>query len=741
MSRTVLIILAVLAAVIVLGVLAWGRFGGREAATEGTPRIAIVTDHLLKAAADANALEVQQSAWIASGRREAILQVGDGGPTVAAPAVAVPAAGDGTPPPQAASSQASFLRAALTDELEAQVNKMLTASRRFSVMDASSVRTAIERLSISRAEEEARKRAGTAQSETAGGALVEAFGQVAQQTAQPGTTQVSGSAQTAGGSTAFSASQVVDSLEKGDLAGAAAELDARYLLAASLREPKMTWEYALVDNVLKYRIEADPVFVYRLYDVRKDRTVISDATQLDTPVVVEVSVPLENRSVEGAIQSANFETELLKARRELSNKVQERVARHIADAVLEATFPALLSSVSPMIMNRGANDGVAEGEEVTISRASGEIKDGDVVIDTEESPVGTARVVRVRSNSAELQAISGSGFAKSDIVRLTGAGGGASTASSGGGSGRGLGREDILANRANAERGGVIRERVAVGNLRITRDDTRIAVPNFDRAVAERLAREPRIEVMSREALGALADERAIGGARKSYERGGGGVGRAGYVVLGDVTVDVRRSAQTIDVPGAKARETSVSYALVANGSLRIERTDSRLIDSFQVSASAPIGASSVADTEAARKVSEAFADAAARAILPRLFPMEVVSVEGGSIVLNRGQDIGLKAGAQYAIYALGDPIIDSTTGAQISAGVRRQVGTVRIDDVQQNVSIASVVGDGGRIATGQIAEPVAGAARAASSVASGATRRASSAPKENKSEEPAVPF
>jgi hypothetical protein len=392
------------------------------------------------------------------------------------------------------------------------------------------------------------------------------------------------------------------------------------------------------------------------------------------------------------------------------------------------------------MINRGSNDGIEVGEEVTVTRRGAEIKDGDIVIDYEETPVGAARVTSVKANSAQLEATSGTGFAKGDIVRRTGGGGGGATtgASSVGGTSRGLGREDILANRAN---GSAVRERVAVGNIRIVRDDSRILAGSLqvDRAISERLARDPRIEVMSRESLGALADERAIGGARKTYERGGAGVGQAGYVVLGDVTVDVRRNAQYIEVPGAAKREVSATTNMVANGSLRIERLDSRLIDSFQVSASTPVSGSA-GDAESARRVAEAFAEAAARAILPRLFPMEVVQVQGATVVLNRGEDVGMKAGATYAVYALGDPIIDSTTGAQISAGVRRQVGTVRIDDVQRNVSVATIVGSGAGIAVGQIAEASGAAPAATAAAASSATRR-QAAPKEKKSEEPAVPF
>jgi hypothetical protein len=726
MSRTILIALAVAAVAIVIGVLAWREFGGGPASA-GTPRIAIVTDQLLEAAAQAGDREAQSQALFATIQQNGRSMLDEETPARgASPSRDGDAATPEMPSANGAAAQAGFLRDALSDELEAQINKMLTGSQRFAVMDPSSVRSAVSAMASDSAApqdgQEPKSRTVAEEGIEKGKELIS------------GLAQGSSSSSGAGGATVTQVVSVTDRLERGDWADAARRLRADYMLAAFLREPRVTYEYVVNDSTLTLRLESDPVFVYRLYSVRGMRTVISDATQLGAPVVVEAPIPIEYWR--NPMVQSNFATEVAKAMRELSNKVQERVARHIADAVLDATFPAVLTSASPLVMNRGSNDGFAEGDEVAITRAGEEIRDGDIVIDREESPVGTARVTSVKGNSARLEPTSGEGFARNDIVRRSGSGGGGAV-SGGAGGGRGLGREDILANRAN---GAAIRERVAVSSIRIVRDDSRIFGPGLqmDRAIAERLARDPRIEVMSRESLNALASERAVGGARKTYERGGGGVGQAGYLVLGDVTVDVRRNVQYIEVPGAQKREVSASTSMIANGSLRIERLDSRLIDSFQVTASVPIGAGSAGDAEAARKVSEAFADAAARAILPRLFPMEVVAVQGGSIVLNRGDDVGIKVGDTYAIYTLGEPIIDSTTGAQIAEGVRRQVATVRIQDVQRNVSVASPVGDGAQIQKGQIAEPTQTRAPAASA---GQRSGASRPPAEKKSDEMVVPF
>jgi Flp pilus assembly protein CpaB len=80
MSRTVLIILAALAAAIVIGVLGWRYFGSRDKAADGeTPRIAIVTDQLLRAAADANQKDVDETLWASQVRQDIYLAQRRGG--------------------------------------------------------------------------------------------------------------------------------------------------------------------------------------------------------------------------------------------------------------------------------------------------------------------------------------------------------------------------------------------------------------------------------------------------------------------------------------------------------------------------------------------------------------------------------------------------------------------------------------------------------------------------------------
>lgn len=739
MSRVVLIILAVLAALVVGGVLIWQSFFVGPTKSVGAPRIAIVTDDMLAGAEQA---QDKAQAWARQAEERAGV-TGTGGATSSvnisqkkgdiqittekAPAAEAPAAA-------APAADAGMFRSLLADQMEAQINKALTTSRRFAVLDVTTVTSAIF--------QSARKDAAPAPEEKNESVLQKASAQVRAAVSTNG-----GSAEAS--ATATGAAPPKDetlAVDRQDLTAAVEKLNATYLLQVSLKEPRATADVVDISknmDAFTLRLTADPVFVYRLVDVRDNRTILSDSTQLDEPVVVEVrwEQKFETR--------VNYEANRSRAWREMSMNLQSRVAGYIARNVLDATFPATIRSVTPLVMSRGSNDGVAIGDTVEIWRKDAERKISDrsaggreVVIDTPEQRIGAARVISVQDNSAQLEPVGTATFAVDDVVRAPRrqfAEAPQATGGFGASPGAGLGKEDVLAAAAAAE-SGAVRQRVAVGRLNVTTADQRMRPETmaFADALTGRLQQEPRIEILDRTALAQLQSEQNVGGARQTYVRGGKSIAQAGFLVLGDVTVSVERTADVISVPGAAKREISATYALLAAGTLRVTRTDSTVVNSVEVRAKAPIsGPAAAGDPESARKVSVAFADAAARALLPRLFPIEVAQLNGATIVLNRGADIGLKTGAVLDVFRIGPPVIDPTTKAQISSGIREKVAQVRIESVQDRLSIARPLPGGGPIEVGNVLDAAAAAAPAATG-----TRPATSRKNASEAEpKPAVPW
>lgn len=505
------------------------------------------------------------------------------------------------------------------------------------------------------------------------------------------------------------------------LTDAERQLEARFLLAIARERPQLVWSVINDENGAPeaIRLESDPVFAYRLYDLNRRSTVLVSAARLDQPVAVSVPLP---RGAANAFADENFRADLLKAGRELSNVVQARIARHVGSRVVIGAFPAEVTQDAPLTIDRGQRDGIDAGARMEVFREIVEAPAGT----RREQFIALAEVRSVSISAAELQTLEGETVRIGDVVRFAADpldGSAAAQAGAGlavGGPGRGLGREGVLAEQAAAAAGeGLRRERVTVSDLRVFSDDDRLRAPSqfFEQSLLGRLAREPRLEILSRESLDELRREQSIGGGgRQSYLTQGGGqaFAQAGFVVLGDITVRLESQTTAQTVAGAQPRNVRTSYALSATGELRIERLDSRTVSSFEVAARLPVAAAEIDDIEAGRRLAVAFADEASRLILLRLFPIEVAQKAANTIVLTRGADVGLSVGDELTVYRLGAPITDRTTGALISSGARTPVGKVRVVDVQPTVATAVPLEGAAAIAEGDVAERAAPAPRRA---------------------------
>lgn len=679
MNRNVLIGLAALTVVLLASVFAWRTFfTGDGGGANERAGIVIVTDDMLAQLASSNdrsmTLEITRAAASRRANRPS-----DSVAAVASNAVST-SSDVPTPTPSEADrrADATLIRNLFADRLEAILSGLMTDSRRFSVADPTSLQPILRRMSAAEGGQPPSNQADT-RDQTVVGRI------------QEGVTQA---AANVGVQTRESLS-ATDPTQNADLASAARDLGVRYLLAVSLDEPRYTWTY----NSERFRIEADPIYVYRLYELNDSggRAVITGVARADTPVVVEVPWRLMVEEEGGAV------AHLARAGQEVGLELQRMIARQVVAKVMDELYPATIARTNPVTMTRGTNDGIAVGDtvEIVYRDIDNAVQDGDVLIDVPETTVGLARVSAAQRNSATIIPAAGVALdpakVRQYVVRVstegTATSGGASYAPSGG---PGLGVNDIAA-RARAGEEDMISASVAVGQFRFQTDVSNLALREgvLESALAGRLARDQRINVLSRAGLDQLRQEQSMGsgGGRRSYLASGGTMARAGFLVLGDVTISTDRVAQRVSVAGAASRETSVQYYLTARSNLRIEALDSRLLNSFEISARTPIASAAAASSpEASRALSDAFAAAAAEQILPNLFPIEVVSLDGG-IVLSRGSDVGLRVGDRVRMYRLGAPIIDRATNRQISAGARRQVGELTISDVQDTVSTASAVG------------------------------------------------
>jgi curli biogenesis system outer membrane secretion channel CsgG len=82
----------------------------------------------------------------------------------------------------------------------------------------------------------------------------------------------------------------------------------------------------------------------------------------------------------------------------------------------------------------------------------------------------------------------------------------------------------------------------------------------------------------------------------------------------------------------------------------------------------------------------------AAAAAPPRGLEARVVKIDGDRLYINVGAESGIKVGDRFAVFAVGEALIDPVTGANLGAE-EKQTGTASVTDVQAKFAIATVTG------------------------------------------------
>ncbi len=75
------------------------------------------------------------------------------------------------------------------------------------------------------------------------------------------------------------------------------------------------------------------------------------------------------------------------------------------------------------------------------------------------------------------------------------------------------------------------------------------------------------------------------------------------------------------------------------------------------------------------------------------VFPVKIISVKGGDVYLNRGQDGGLKKGDVLNVYYKGEELIDPDTGESLGSA-EEYIGKIKVSRVNPKFTIANIVKD-----------------------------------------------
>lgn len=359
----------------------------------------------------------------------------------------------------------------------------------------------------------------------------------------------------------------------------------------------------------------------------------------------------------------------------------DHLGRLGAAKVLDVTFPARIASIEPLVISRGSNDGVKNGDLYVIEREGKVIKDkSGIVIARLKSEIGLVKVIRCQETVSFVRPVSGDSFSKGDLASLDiqkSEATAPTTATSASPLTKGVRRPEIKGPLP----------RVAIGFIKSgstarTGKDAAEHTPIFTDTIISRLTQTKRFQMVDRQEVDQLLTEQLAQALTEGRDLASamGTLKGVDYLVYGSLA-SFSVEDDTLKLPrSGRSFKRKIGYV---EGNMRIVDTRSGdIMESRKVAVKTPVDA----NAEGSRIVTalaDAYAEQVVLILMNVIYPIKVAAVgSDGTVYVNRGNDGGLFAGETLDAFRPGKPILDPDTGVQL--GVEEAfIGKLAIDEVE----------------------------------------------------------
>ncbi len=373
----------------------------------------------------------------------------------------------------------------------------------------------------------------------------------------------------------------------------------------------------------------------------------------------------------------------------------EQVSQEAANKILDIVFPAKVVSVEPLIISRGSNDGITEGDQFTIVREGQEIKESSgMVIARLKSPIGQVRVNQVQETVAMVTPEQGSGFVKGDLaMRIRG-------------EENMVNSQDHVPLRNETAGHGKTLPRVAIGLVKagstaITGDAAGKHIAAFTDTIITRLVQSKRFTVIDRQEVDQLLDEQSARALSENRDLASvmGTLKGCDYLVIGSVS-NFSIEEQTLKLPNSSRIMTVLDG--FAEGNIRfVNARTGDIMESRKISVRKQLDIQA-GEVRLLASLADGFADQVAANLLNSIYPVKVAAVSpDGTVYINRGLDGMLSKGALFEVMRPGQKIIDPDTGVQLGT-MNSSIGQIELTVIEENRSMGRVTGGSG-ISSGDI--------------------------------------
>jgi curli biogenesis system outer membrane secretion channel CsgG len=384
----------------------------------------------------------------------------------------------------------------------------------------------------------------------------------------------------------------------------------------------------------------------------------------------------------------------------------DEIGRLAALKVLDMAYPAIIAQVEPLVLSRGENDGVAEGDVYQVVRDGQPISDqsGQVIAFLEE-PVGRVQVQSLQSTISRVEALDGGPFQRGDRAVTTSAIA-APVAQPAAPALRpppaAAPAEPVVAPAAPPP---ARLPRLAVGLIKS--QSTAEAGPEetisiFTDSLISRLVQTRRFQVADRQEIDQLLAEQTLEalGEHRDLVSAVGSIEPVDYLIYGNLSlfaVDVEER----QLPGSNRVLLGNPVGRVEGNMRIVDMRTSDVIESRKISLEEQLDAS-MSGERTVDVLADAYAHQVVVMLMDALYPIRIAAIGSeGTIYINRGDDGGLAAGELLDVYRPEGQIRDPDTG--VILGVEeRFVGQVVLGQVEDSRSRAQQT-SGSTLRTGDL--------------------------------------
>ena len=358
----------------------------------------------------------------------------------------------------------------------------------------------------------------------------------------------------------------------------------------------------------------------------------------------------------------------------------DHLGRLAAVKILDATFPARIASLQPMVISRGLNDGAKAGDIYLIQREGKEIKDdAGVSIGKVKSDIGRVEIVTPQETLSIVNPIAGQGFTKDDLAVLDIQAGDAKMSNV---------PASAPVNLAGKPTDNKQLPRLAVGLIK-SRSTARTGqgaeehTPLFTDTIISKLTQSKRFEMIDRQEVDQLLNEQTAQALAENRDLPSamGTLKGVDYLVYGNLA-NFNIEDQTTQLPNSsRVFKQKIGYA---EGNMRIvDARSGKIMESRTVSVKETLDA----EGDCSRIISalaNAYAEVVVLNLLNAIYPIKVAAVSGDCLAyVNRGTDGGLFAGETLDAFKPGKPVIDPDTGVQLGFEETNVIGQVVLSEVE----------------------------------------------------------